>query len=149
MNRLIWATNYDFAWWKRECRVQFTEGLRYLFALFYVAVFCFIFINFNGLYVRLCVGRNIFLSARFRDVITQEDFPLCVREMESFFPSLDLSRLKERIWLSDSDAEAQVAGPGTHPTPYGCRSATEHSIPINRIVIELLGPGFGMVSASA
>jgi len=62
MNRLIWATNYDFAWWKRECRVQFTEGLRYLFALFYVAVFCFIFINFNGLYVRLCVGRNIFLK---------------------------------------------------------------------------------------
>jgi len=90
MNRFIWATNYDFGWWKREWRVQFTRSLCYLFAFEFMFLVILLFIHFNGLSVRLCVGRDIFPRCHHARSF---GFPPCVREMESFLASLDLSGL--------------------------------------------------------
>jgi len=87
-----------------------------IFSLCFMWLFFVLFLLILMGFTCGCASVEIsFSSARFRDVITQEDFPLCVREMESFFPSLDLSRLKQRIWLSDSDAEAKSLGPARIP----------------------------------
>lgn len=126
----------------REARVQIAVFVSFLYLLGFAFVLRWLFINFNGLYVRLCVWYSYspYLSLSVPRCHHARRFP-ALRERNGKFcfacsgvltfrglNSIFGYRIAVGMWRC-GDA-----------TPHGRRSATEqayHRISINRIVIEL------------